>query len=76
MYVLYFSDKNIFVHQTCPCKHVLQCSCPDGSGITYVLGDMSLFWMKGEKLTGKYIEWGVAKSNDPPGTKGMRAPEV
>ena len=37
---------------------------------------MSLFWMKGEKLTGKYIEWGVAKSNDPPGTKGMRAPEV
>ena len=64
------------MHQTCPCKNVLQCACPGGSGVTYVLGDMSLFWMKGEKCTKKYIEWATAKYEEPAGTKGMKAPEV
>ena len=73
--IIIFLDKNILVHQSCPCKTPLQCSCIGGSGVTYVLGDMGLFWME-KNLTKKYMEWATAKDIEPAGTKGMKAPEV
>ena len=44
--------------------------------MTYVLGDMGLFWKEGERLSGHYVEWAKAKRNEPAGTAGMKAPEV
>ena len=73
---LLFLDKNILVNQTCSCKTPLQCSCTGRGAITYLLGDMGLFWMEREKPTMKYEEWAQAKQNEPAGTKGMKAPEV
>lgn len=37
---------------------------------------MGLFWMEGERLSGKYVEWANAKHVEPAGTAGMKAPEV
>ena len=64
------------MHQTCSCKAPLLCSCPHGGRVTYLLGDMGLFWTEGERLSGKYVEWAKAKHFEPAGTAGMKAPEV
>ena len=71
-----FSDKNILVHQTCSCESPFLCSCPFGGRVTYVLGDMGLFWIDSEQLSGSYVEWAKAKCDEPAGTSGMKAPEV
>ena len=71
-----FLDKNILVHQTCSCESPLLCSCPFGGRVTYVLGDMGLFWIDREQLSGSYVEWAKAKRDEPAGTTGMKAPEV
>lgn len=71
-----FSDKNILVHQTCSCERPLLCSCPFGGRVTYVLGDMGLFWIDSEKHSGNYVDWAKAKQREPAGTARMKAPEV
>ena len=64
------------VHQTCSCVSPLQCVCSGGSGVTYVLGDMDLFCVQGETLSGKYLDWAKEKFNEPAGTHGLKATEV
>ena len=64
------------MHQACACHEPLLCSCPDGGRVTYVLGDMSLFWTEGKRPSGKYVKWAKAKQKEPGGTAGMKAPEV
>ena len=64
------------MHQTCSCEKPLLCSCPFGGRVTYVLGDMGLFWIEGKQLSGRYVEWAKAKRSEPAGTAGMKAPEV
>ena len=75
MYVL-FLDTNILVHQTCSCITPLQCVCPGDSGVTYVLGDMDLFCVQGEALSGKYLKWAKEKFTEPVGTRGLKPTEV
>jgi len=41
-----------------------------------VLGDMDLFCVLGESVSGKYVEWAQAKHHEPAGTIGMKATEV
>jgi len=41
-----------------------------------VLGDMDLFCVHGESVSGKYVEWARAKQTEPAGTAGMKATEV
>ena len=69
-------DTNILVHQTCSCVSPLQCICSGGSGVTYVLGDMDLFCVQGETLTGKYLKWAKQKFTEPAGTRGLKPTEV
>ena len=69
-------DRNILIHQTCSCTSPLLCTCPYGGGVKYVLGDMDLFCVDGERLSGKYVDWAKAKCNEPAGTVGMKATEV
>ena len=76
MYIKCILDTNILVHQTCSCVSPLQCVCPGGSGVTYVLGDMDLFCVQGETLTGKYLDWANEKFNEPAGTHGFKPAEV
>ena len=64
------------MHQTCSCVNPLQCVCPGDSGVTYVLGDMDLFCLQGETLTGKYLDWADEKFNEPAGTHGLKPAEV
>ena len=64
------------MHQTCSCVSPLQCVCPGGSGVTYVLGDMDLFCVQGETLTGKYLNWAKEKFTEPAGTRGLKPTEV
>ena len=71
-----FLDTNILVNQTCSCVSPLQCVCPGDSGVTYVLVDMDLFCLQGEKLTGKYLDWADEKFNEPAGTHGLKPAEV
>lgn len=77
-YVIIFSflDKNILVHQECACDSPLLCSCPYGGRVTYVLGDMGLFWIDKQQLSGKYVDWAKAKYSEPAGTDRMKASEV
>ena len=44
--------------------------------MTYVLGDMDLFCLQGETLTGKYLDWADEKFNEPAGTHGLKPAEV
>ena len=71
-----FLDTNILVHQTCSCDNPLLCACPGGGGVTYVLGDMDLFCVQGEALSGKYLNWAKQKFTEPAGTPGLKATEV
>ena len=75
VYVL-FLDTNILVHQTCSCVSPLQCVCPGGNGVTYVLGDMDLFCVQGKTLSGKYLKWAKEKFTEPAGTQGLKPTEV
>ena len=78
IYVLHciLLDTNILVQQTCSCVSPLQCVCPGGSGVTYVLGDMDLFCVQGKTLTGKYLKWAKEKFTEPAGTRGLKPTEV
>ena len=69
-------DTNILVHQTCSCVSPLQCIGHEDKGVTYVLGDMDLFWIHEEDLTGKYVDWAKKKFHEPSGTHGLKATEV
>ena len=69
-------DSNILVHQTCSCDSPIQCVCPGGDGVIYVLGDMDLFCVQGETLSDKYLKWAKEKFTEPSGTKGLKATEV
>ena len=64
------------MQQACACQEALLCSYPHGGRVTYVLGDMSLFWIEGKQPSGKYVKWAKAKQREPAGTAGMKAPEV
>jgi len=75
LYLIYFLDQNILVHQTCSCLSPIHCKCPGGEGVKYVLGDMGLFW-EDKKHGSKYMKWAKERSKEPPGTPGMQAPEV
>lgn len=75
-YYYCFIDSNILVHQICMCKNPLLCTCPVGEAVTYVLGDIDLFCIDGEHLSGKYVEWAKAKRNEPAGSPGLKASEV
>ena len=41
-----------------------------------MLGDMDLFCIQGETLTGKYLDWANEKFNEPAGTHGLKPTEV
>ena len=41
-----------------------------------MLGDMDLFFVQGESMSGKYVELAQAKHHEPAGTVGMKATEV
>ncbi|XP_065896970.1 uncharacterized protein [Dysidea avara] len=69
-------DRNILVHQTCPCLSPIRCKCPESGGVKYVLGDMGLFWDDKGHLSSKYMEWAKQKSDEPAGTAGMKATEL
>ena len=66
------------MHQTCICESPLVCTCGpgDNKGVTYVLGDMDLFCIDGENLSGEYVRWARAKFTEPSGTRDMKATEV
>jgi len=70
------ADRNILVHQTCPCLSPIRCKCSCGGGVKYVVGDMGLFWDDKEHRSTKYMEWAKEKSDEPAGTAGMKASEV
>ena len=74
--IYFFVDANILVHMNCSCKSPLFCTCPPGEGVKFVLGDMDLFCVLGESVSGKYVEWAQAKHHEPAGTIGMKATEV
>ncbi|XP_065897013.1 uncharacterized protein [Dysidea avara] len=69
-------DANILVHMNCTCKSPLFCTCPHGEGVRFVLGDMDLFFVQGESMSGKYVELAQAKHHEPAGTVGMKATEL
>ena len=52
--------------------------CADDGDVTYLLGDMDLLILEeeGANLTYTYEEWEKMVGHDPPGTMGMKPPEV
>ena len=72
----YFSASNILVHQKCPCKNTLLCTCswPSINKPLYVLGDMNLLCV--EEESSSTSEMWQKIQDKPAGTYKMQPPEV
>ena len=72
----YFSASNILVHQKCPCKNTVLCTCawPSINKPLYVLGDMNLLCVEEEGSVTSEM-WQTIQVR-PAGTYKMKPPEV